>query len=87
MICEIPMEDAYKSLEFKKTEVIENPYGIKIYLGSKDKDDWCIEIPKELARKKCRSYNHDYNYVVYLTSEANVLRIAREFTQIAKQFE
>ena len=42
MICEIPMEDAYKSLEFKKTEVIENPYGIKIYLGSKDKDDWCI---------------------------------------------
>lgn len=81
------MEDAYKSLGFKAPQFLENPYGIKIYLGSKDKDDWCVEIPKELTRKKCRSYNHDYNYVVYLTSEAEVLRIAREYTQLAKQFE
>lgn len=81
------MEDIYKNLEFKRPEIIENPYGIKIYLGTKGKEDWCIEVPKELARKKCHGYKLDCNYVVYLTSEEEVLRIAREFTQLAREFE
>lgn len=81
------MEDLYKDLGFKSPQFLENPYGIKIYLGSKGKDDWCVEIPKELARKKSRYYNRDYNYVVYLTSETEVLRIAKEYTQLARQFE
>ena len=74
------MENAYQSLGFKQAEILTNPYGIKIYVGTKGKDDWCIEVPRALARKKCPHYDCNYNYVVYLVSEAEVLRIAREFT-------
>lgn len=79
------MYNIYKSLGFKKPEFLENSYGIKIYIGTKGKDDWCIEIPKELAKKKCYNYNLDYNYIVYLTSEEEVIRIAKEFTQLAER--
>lgn len=46
------MEDVYKKLGFKHPEFLENPYGIKIYIGTKGEDDWCVEIPKELVSGK-----------------------------------
>ena len=47
------MESLYESLGFKQPEFVENPCGIRIYLGTKDKEDWCVEIPKELVQIKC----------------------------------
>lgn len=81
------MEDLYKELGFETPKFIENPYGIKIYLGTKDKEDWCVEIPKGLAKLKSSSYNLKCNCVLYLISEEDALRIAREFTLLAKQFD
>ena len=79
------MENLYKSLGFFKIPtILQNPYGIKIYVGNKDKEDWCIEIPKALAKKKCHNYNCDYNYMVYMVSEKEVLRIAKSYTELAK---
>ena len=79
------MEDIYKSLGSKSPDFVENPYGIKIYLGKKGKEDWCIEVPKELAKMKLPDYDLWYNYKVYLTTEEEVLRIAREFTELAER--
>ena len=79
------MEDAYKSLGFKPTDILVNAYGIKIYLGTKGKNDWCIEVPKELCKMKTPLYPFGYDYAVYLESEEEVLRIAREFTELAER--
>lgn len=79
------MEDIYKNLGFKTPDFVENPCGIRIYFGTKDKDDWCVEIPKELAKLKCPRYPFDYNYVEYLISETKALIIATEFTELAKR--
>lgn len=79
------MEDAYKSLGFEAPQFLENPYGIKIYLGTKDRDDWCVEIPKELAQKRCSYYKCKSNYVVYLVTEEDALRIAKVYTKLAKE--
>lgn len=46
------MGNAYDYLGFNTPKFVENPYGIKIYTGTKDKDDWCVVIPKELIKKK-----------------------------------
>ena len=80
------MEDLYKELEFETPKFIENPYGIKIYLGTKGKEDWCVEITKELAMLKTQSFKPKCNCVFYLISEEDALRIAKEFTLLAKQF-
>lgn len=79
------MEDTYKSLGFKPTDILVNAYGIKIYLGTKGKNDWCIEVPKELCKMKTPLYSFGYDYAVYLESEEEVLRIAREFTELAER--
>lgn len=81
------MENLYESLGFKRVEFVENPYGIKIYLGTKDKDDWCVEIPKELAQKKYSYYKCNKNYVIYFVEERDALRIAEAYTNLAKEFE
>lgn len=78
-------EGAYKSLGFQSPDFIVNAYGIKIYLGTKDKDDWCIEVPIELCKLKCPNYPFSYGYRDYLTSEEEVLRVAREFTELAER--
>ena len=80
-------DDTYKSLGFKSPDFIENQYGIKIYLGTKDKEDWCIEIPKEIARRKSHSYALKCNVVFYLISEAEVIRLAKEYTELAEWWE
>ncbi len=48
------MSNIYEHLGFNTPKFLENPYGIKIYMGTKDKDDWCVVIPKELVRKKVK---------------------------------
>lgn len=83
------MEDLYDSLGFNKPNYVENPYGIKIYLGTKGKDDWCVEIPKELIQEVHRSYYKsryklDKNCVVYCVTEEVASRIAKKYTDWAK---
>lgn len=77
------MEDLYKTLGFKQPEYLKNHYGIKIYIGEKGKEDWCVEIPKEIMKKKTSKYNFNTNYVYYLVTEEDALRIAREYTRLA----
>ena len=77
-------EQYYNLLGFKAPEFISNPFGIKIYIGTKGKEDWCIEVPKELAKLKCPKYPFEYNYAVYCVSEEEVLQIAREFSTLAE---
>jgi hypothetical protein len=79
------MEDLYAALGFKKPEYLSNRYGIKIYIGTKDREDWCVEIPKELAKKKYSGYNCKCNYGVYLVSEKYALEVAKVFTELAKR--
>ena len=79
------MTEMYKSLGFKTPDFIENQYGIKIYLGTKGKDDWCIEVPIALVKLKCPNYPFTYGYRDYLITEEEVLRIAREFTELAER--
>ncbi len=79
------MEDLYIALGFKKPEYLMNRYGIKIYIGTKGKDDWCVEIPKELAKKKYSGYNCKCNYGVYLVTEEHALSVAKEFTEFARR--
>ena len=76
-------EKAYDAMGFKSPEFIENPYGIKIYIGTKGKEDWCIEVPKGLAKLKCPKYPFEYNYCVYCVSEEEAIRTAREFSVLA----
>lgn len=83
------MKDLYKSLGFNEANYVENPYGIKIYLGTKDKDDWCVEIPKELMQEVHSNYykNHykfDKNCVVYCVREEDALNIAKKYTDWAR---
>lgn len=79
------MEDLYISLGFKKPEYLINHYGIKIYIGTKGKEDWCVEIPKELAKKRYSGYNCKCNFGVYLVSEKDALSVAKEFTEFARR--
>ena len=81
------MEDIYKKLEFKRPKILENPYGIKIYIGTKDEDDWCVEIPHELCKTKCSSYISDKSFMFYLITEKEALRIAEKYTELAKQLK
>ena len=77
------MEDLYKSLGFKQPNFLENPYGIKIYCGTKGESDWCVAIPKKIAKKKCKYYTGgDYN--VYFVTEEEALRISNDFTILAR---
>ena len=45
-------ESRYDLLEFNTPKFLENTYGIKIFIGTKGEDDWCVSIPKELVKKK-----------------------------------
>ena len=82
---EAEKEDIYKSLGFEPPKFVENPYGIKIYLGTKGENDWCVEVPREIVKLIYPQYAFGYNYVVYLESEEEVLRVAREFTTYAER--
>ena len=79
------MEDLYKQLEFKKPTFLENPYRIRIYTGTKGKDDWCVVIPKKLAKMQCRYYNCDNDYAIYFVTEKHALETAKAYTELARK--
>lgn len=79
------MESKYKELGFKQPDYIENRYGIKIYLGTTGKDDWCVEVPKELfqTNSKYPTWNKQ-NMAYFSVTEKVALEIAEKYTRIAK---
>lgn len=81
----IELKDLYEKLEFKYPKILVNPYGIKIYIGTKDKDDWCIVVPKEIIRLKHRGYSkYDKDFVLYFITEQHALEVAKTYTDLAK---
>lgn len=79
------MESEYKRLGFKQPAFLENPYGIRIYLGTIGKDDWCVVIPKELAKMKSSHYNYDKDYAIYFITEKEALATASIYTELAQK--
>lgn len=79
------MENLYEQLGFKRPEYVENPCGIRIYIGTKDNADWCVVIPKKLAKLKCPNYNFNNDYAIYFITENHALEMARVYTEMAKQ--
>lgn len=79
------MDAIYTKLGFKKPDYVENRYGIKIYLGTKDKDDWCVEVPKELLQtnSKYPTWNKQ-NMAFFSVTEKVALELAEKYTRIAK---
>jgi hypothetical protein len=77
----------YEKLGFKQPNILVNPYGIKIYVGTKGEDDWCVEIPKELCKKKCACYKYDKNYIFYLVTEDHALALAEIYTELVKKIK
>lgn len=81
------MTNLYAELGFRQPEYLENSYGIKIYIGTKGKEDWCVEIPKEIVKEKYKDYKYNHNYTVYLVDEAHALAVAKKYTELAKQLK
>lgn len=46
------MSNLYEELGFKTPEFLENHHGIRIYIGAKDEDDWCVVIPSKVVNKR-----------------------------------
>lgn len=83
------MQDKYTDLGFKPPAFIENPYGIRIYLGTKGKDDWTVVVPQWIVK---REYGHlpyfkNRDYALYLVTEEYALSTAERFTRLAKMYE
>lgn len=81
------MEDLYKELGFKQPKVLRNPCGIRIYIGTKGKDDWCVVIPNKLCKLKNPSWNYDKDYAIYLVSEQEALAEAKRYTELARKMK
>lgn len=79
------MDALYIQLGFKQPAFLQNPYGIRIYLGTKGEDDWCVVIPKKLVKMKCSHYNYDTDYASYFVSEQEALSIAKKYTELARK--
>ena len=73
------MKEVYEKLGFKQPQYLENQYGIRIYIGTKHLNDWCVEIPKYLCNNNLSTF--------YLITEEKALNIAEKYTRIAKQKE
>ena len=76
------MNNIYDTLGFEKPRILENPYGIRIYLGSKNKSDWGIEIPEWIAKRKFGK--SATGMMFYDVTEEHALRLAEKYTGIAK---
>ena len=72
----------FAELGFKTPDYIENSYGIKIYIGTIGKEDWCIEIPRRLTEGSYAKYKQSLTF--YGISEQMALRMAKKYTNIAK---
>ena len=78
------MESIYKELGFDKTQILQNEYGIRIIVGTKDNDDWCVSIPRALVVKKHPFYRCTLDYTLYLVSEKQALATAKVYTDFAR---
>ena len=76
------LDKQYAEVGFKVPDYIENSYGIKIYIGTKDKEDWCVEIPQRLTEGSYAKYKQSLTF--YGISEQMALRMAKKYTNIAK---
>lgn len=79
--------DKYQELGFHRPQILMNDYGIRIYIGTPGEEDWCVQIPVALLNKKMkitgrRAFDKDFTW--YLISESEALRIAEDYTTIAK---
>ena len=81
------MDDLYTQLGFKQPKILRNPQGIRIYIGTKGKDDWCVVIPKKLVKLKSPHYDLDKDYAMYLVTEQEALSVAKEYTELAKKLK
>lgn len=81
------MENLYEQLGFKQPKILENSCGIRIHIGTKGKDDWGVEIPKELCKAKSPRYNFNHSYMMYLVTEKEALSVAKEYTELAKRLK
>ena len=79
------MKDIYKQLGFKRPDYMENTYGIRIYIGTEGKDDWCVEIPKEICDAASKKYKYGKNIMHYLVTEEQALEIATQYTEVARK--
>ena len=68
-------------------DFLYNPYGIRIYIGTKGEDDWAVEIPNELTKTKSSAFKYDKNVMLYLVTEEYALEIARVYTEMAKKLK
>lgn len=78
------MMDKYQELGFHRPNVLMNDYGIRIYVGTHGEDDWCVQIPVNLLNKKQGRKYFDKDFTWYLVSESDALRIAENYTKIAR---
>ena len=77
-------------MEINKIWIFEIQDGVSggfIIADTEDKDDWCLEIPKELVQKKGSYYKCDKNCVIYCINEEEALRIAKVYTELAKEIK
>ena len=78
------MSETFQSLGFQIPKVMVNSYGIKIYIGHKDRDDWGAQIPNKLLPEEIRAiYKQPYDR--YFITESEALSEAEKFTKIAKE--
>lgn len=76
--------DKYQELSFHRPEFFINDYGIRIYIGTPGEEDWCVQIPVTLLNKKVGKKRFDKDFTWYLITESEALRIAENYTAIAK---
>ena len=77
------MKAEYIKLGFQYPKYVKNEFGIKIYLGTTGKDDWCVEIPKRFMGEYYEKYC-DKDFMIYMISEEAALSVARKYTHEAK---
>lgn len=73
------MDNIYESLGFKKPEYLINHCGIKIYIGTKGKDDWDVEIPRERL-KAVKGMDYHKEIIFYGITESQALELAKTYT-------
>ena len=81
------MNDLYEQLGFKQPKILMNSYGIKIYVGTKDKDDGGVVIPNWLIKSKRPCYIDTKDYALYLVTEQEALALAKEYTEHARKMK
>lgn len=79
----------FEKIGFKTPRILVNKYGIKVYIGTPNNEDWCIEIPAQYVSKKmekcspltAKYYKHlgKEDFAYYCISEEECLRIANEW--------